>query len=153
MLICLLQLMYPKHHMLLHAICMPACCCMSGGHACREVQLEGIWRSYALHIRQHTNPVFTLLSIADPMSSHDFCCCSCCCCCFLLPCLSILQMNVCTEVPAFQMQGAIMRRMAAPRLLNVVLAATALRLAAYAALPAAGTPWAVLPVELLHVSV
>jgi hypothetical protein len=61
-------------------------------------------------------------------------------------------MNVCTEVPAFQMQGAIMKRMAAPDLLNVVLAATALRLAAYAALPAAGTPWAVLPVELLHVS-
>jgi hypothetical protein len=49
------------------------------------------------------------------------------------------------------MQGAIMKRMAAPNLLNVVLATTALRLAAYAALPAAGTPWAVLPVELLHV--
>ncbi|KAF6260687.1 major facilitator superfamily domain-containing protein [Scenedesmus sp. NREL 46B-D3] len=61
-----------------------------------------------------------------------------------------LLMNVCTEVPAFQMQGAIMRRMAAPSLLNLVLAATALRLAAYAALPAAGNPWAVLPVELLH---
>jgi hypothetical protein len=72
----------------------------------------------------------------------------------LLPHLPLpLQMNVCTEVPAFQMQGAIMRRMAAPKLLNVVLAVTALRLAAYAALPAAGTPWAVLPVELLHVSV
>jgi hypothetical protein len=89
--------------------------------------------------------------------------------CLLLPCkplfsgylmqfvllplmLPALQMNVCTEVPAFQMQGAIMKRMAAPNLLNVVLAATALRLAAYAVLPAAGTPWAVLPVELLHVS-
>jgi hypothetical protein len=46
-----------------------------------------------------------------------------------------------------------MKRMAASNLLNVVLAATALRLAAYAVLPAAGTPWAVLPVELLHVSV
>ncbi|WIA33190.1 hypothetical protein OEZ86_006337 [Tetradesmus obliquus] len=61
-----------------------------------------------------------------------------------------LLFNVCTEVPAFQMQGAIMARMSPPALLSVVLGATALRLAAYAALPAAGSPWAVLPVELLH---
>lgn len=60
-------------------------------------------------------------------------------------------MNVCTEVPAFALQGSIMKRMSAPNLLNMVLAVTALRLACYAGLPAVGNVWAVLPVELLHV--
>jgi hypothetical protein len=35
-------------------------------------------------------------------------------------------------------------------LLNLAVAATALRLALYGLLPLAGNPWAVLPVELLH---
>jgi MFS family permease len=61
-----------------------------------------------------------------------------------------LLMSVCTEIPAFTFQGTILKFMSAPALLNIALATTALRLAAYAALPGLGTTWAVLPVELLH---
>lgn len=59
-------------------------------------------------------------------------------------------MSICTEVPAFMLQSSILQRISPPTALNIVLAATALRLACYAALPAAGSVWAVLPVELLH---
>lgn len=60
------------------------------------------------------------------------------------------QVSICTEVPAFSMQGAIQSRVSSSVLLNIVLAATVLRLGCYALLPLAGMPWAVLPVELLH---
>lgn len=46
-------------------------------------------------------------------------------------------------------QGTISKHVSTTTLLNIALAATALRLAAYAALPRVGTVWAVLPVELL----
>lgn len=59
-------------------------------------------------------------------------------------------MSITTEVPAFTLQGAVLRRVSPEALLNLALAATALRLALYGLLPLAGTPWAVLPVELLH---
>jgi hypothetical protein len=59
-------------------------------------------------------------------------------------------MSICTEVPAFTLQASILQRLSAPTALNIVLAATALRLACYAALPLAGNVWLVLPVELLH---
>eukprot|EP00879_Flechtneria_rotunda_P022677 GHRR01023949.1.p1 GENE.GHRR01023949.1~~GHRR01023949.1.p1 ORF type:complete len:444 (+),score=160.72 GHRR01023949.1:257-1588(+) len=61
-----------------------------------------------------------------------------------------IAVSICTEVPAFTMQGAMLKRVSPPILLDIVLAATALRLFCYAGLPAVGTPWAVLPVELLH---
>lgn len=53
-------------------------------------------------------------------------------------------------MPAFKYQGALLARLPVPTILNIVLLAIAARLACYAALPAAGTLWAVLPVELLH---
>lgn len=48
------------------------------------------------------------------------------------------------------LQGAVLKRVTPESLLNLALAATALRLALYGLLPLAGNPWAVLPVELLH---
>lgn len=69
----------------------------------------------------------------------------------LLTCVcSALQVSITTEVPAFTLQGAVLQRVSPEALLNLALAATALRLALYGLLPLAGTPWAVLPVELLH---
>jgi hypothetical protein len=53
-------------------------------------------------------------------------------------------------VPAFQLQDRLLARVTPEALLNVALAATALRLALYGLLPLAGTPYAVLPIELLH---
>lgn len=61
-----------------------------------------------------------------------------------------MQANCVTEIPAFQFQGAIQRALPLDTLLHLVLLGLALRLGLYAALPLAGTPWAVLPVELLH---
>lgn len=48
------------------------------------------------------------------------------------------------------LQGAVLKRLSPEALLNMALAATALRLSLYGLLPLAGNPWAVLPVELLH---
>jgi hypothetical protein len=69
---------------------------------------------------------------------------------YLLPCMYLLQVSITTEVPAFTLQGAVLQRVSPEALLNLALAATALRLALYGLLPLAGNPWAVLPVELLH---
>lgn len=61
-----------------------------------------------------------------------------------------LAVSIVTEVPAFTLQGAVLQRVSPEALLNLALAATAVRLTLYGLLPLAGTPWAVLPVELLH---
>lgn len=61
-----------------------------------------------------------------------------------------IAVSVTTEVPAFMLQGAVLKRVSPEALLNMALAATALRLSLYGLLPLAGNPWAVLPVELLH---
>jgi hypothetical protein len=66
------------------------------------------------------------------------------------PVCDVLQVSITTEVPAFTLQGAVLQRVSPEALLNLVLSATALRLTLYGLLPLAGTPWAVLPVELLH---
>lgn len=81
-----------------------------------------------------------------PAPSPAFLCRRRCCRC----CPSDLQVSITTEVPAFTLQGAVLRRVSPEALLNLALAATAVRLALYGLLPLAGTPWAVLPIELLH---
>ena len=53
-------------------------------------------------------------------------------------------------MPAFQLQGQLFERVPLKTVLHVVLLTIALRLGCYAALPAVGNVWAVLPVELLH---
>ena len=61
-----------------------------------------------------------------------------------------LTVTCAAEIPAFYAQGALLKRVAAGALLHWVVAAYALRLGLYGLLPIAGSPWAVLPVELLH---
>jgi hypothetical protein len=61
-----------------------------------------------------------------------------------------LTVTCAAEIPAFHLQGAVLRRVRVEALLHFVIATYALRLALYAALPAAGSAWAVLPIELLH---
>ncbi len=50
----------------------------------------------------------------------------------------------------FQAQAWLLKRFGVDRLLDVVLLTYVLRMLCYASLPAWGTPWAVLPVEVLH---
>lgn len=61
-----------------------------------------------------------------------------------------MQINCCTEVPAFHLQGTMLKHIPIPTIFNIVLLAISLRMACYAALPGLGSVWAVLPVELLH---
>lgn len=64
--------------------------------------------------------------------------------------LSTLAVTCVAEVPVFQAQGWLMGRLSVSALLDVTLATYAARMLAYAALPGWGSPWAVLPVEVLH---
>lgn len=53
-------------------------------------------------------------------------------------------------MPAFQLQGTLLKLVPVPIMLHIVLLATTLRLACYGLLHRAGSVWSVLPVELLH---
>ncbi|KAI8476975.1 MAG: major facilitator superfamily domain-containing protein [Monoraphidium minutum] len=61
-----------------------------------------------------------------------------------------LTVTCASEIPAFYVQGAVLRAVRVEVLLHFVIFTYALRLALYWALPAAGSAWAVLPIELLH---
>lgn len=62
-----------------------------------------------------------------------------------------LTFTCASEVPAFAIQDRLLSFMGGVGpALHLVLLTYVLRLGAYAALPLAGTPWAVLPIELLH---
>lgn len=60
------------------------------------------------------------------------------------------QVTCMSEVPAFHIQGAVLERVSAPALLHVVLFCYTLRLGLYPFLSWCGSPWWVLPIELLH---
>lgn len=55
-----------------------------------------------------------------------------------------------TEVPAFQFQSKLLAVVPVDIVLNVSMLLLAARLAAYSLLTRASSPWAVLPIELLH---
>jgi MFS family permease len=61
-----------------------------------------------------------------------------------------LTMTCVSEVAIFYYAGEIQARLGVTACLHLVIACYILRLLAYAALPALGGPWAVLPVQLLH---
>ena len=65
--------------------------------------------------------------------------------------LVLLKLLLCgVAVPVFFFTGALVRRLGVDGVLNLVLAALILRMSCYVGLPYLNTPWAVLPVELLH---
>ncbi len=68
-----------------------------------------------------------------------------CCSAWLPP-----QISCATEVPAFQLESTLQRKVSVPVMITIALLATSLRLAYIALLPVLGSPWAVLPVELLQ---
>ena len=54
------------------------------------------------------------------------------------------------EVPLFHFAGPIFNFVGLPQTLHIVMGVYILRLCAYGSLSVFGTPWAVLPIELLH---
>ncbi|KIY93557.1 hypothetical protein MNEG_14405, partial [Monoraphidium neglectum] len=58
--------------------------------------------------------------------------------------------SILTEAPAFQFQAALLSRVPVSLVMNFSAFLMAVRIGSYALLPMAPTPWAVLPVELLH---
>lgn len=61
-----------------------------------------------------------------------------------------LTVTCAAEIPAFHFQGKLLALTGVSGMLHLVLGVFALRLACYFMLPWWGSPWAVLPVELLH---
>ena len=62
----------------------------------------------------------------------------------------MLVSSILTEAPSFQFQSALLARVPVGAVVQASMLLLALRLSLYAVLPRAGTPWAVLPIELLH---
>lgn len=63
---------------------------------------------------------------------------------------SFLQFTILTEAPAFQFQSVLLSKVPVRIVMHVSMVLLSLRLGCYALLPFSPTPWAVLPVELLH---
>lgn len=61
-----------------------------------------------------------------------------------------LTITCVSEVPAFHYQGAVLQRISLHTMIHIVLWTYAIRMCCYALLPYVGSPWAVLPIELLH---
>ncbi|GAX86214.1 hypothetical protein CEUSTIGMA_g13627.t1 [Chlamydomonas eustigma] len=62
-----------------------------------------------------------------------------------------LTVTCAAEVPIFRYQGELLRLLGGPdALLDLCLCAYVVRMLAYAGLPVLGSPWLVLPIELLH---
>ncbi|KAI8467570.1 MAG: hypothetical protein J3K34DRAFT_430162 [Monoraphidium minutum] len=62
----------------------------------------------------------------------------------------MLLFSILTEAPAFQFQAALLARVPVALVMNASTLLMAVRMGLYALLPLAPTPWAVLPIELLH---